>query len=177
MSSTKTKKKTPTTSPTAKKKTRTTTSHDQRLAELGIKLPALAAPVGAYVPAVHTGEMIYTSGQLPMVDGTLLAKGKVPTDVPLELAQKCARQAALNALAAIRSVTGTLDVVKRIVRLNVFVNSGSGFVDQAKVANGASELLGEVFGPAGQHTRCAVGVAELPLNAPVELDVVVQVGR
>lgn len=152
------------------------TKIEQRLTELGIELPAVAAPVGAYVPAVRTGNLIFTSGQLPVVNGKLLATGKVPSDVTIEQAQLCARQAALNALAAVRSVTGSLDVVTRVVRLNMFVNSAASFTDQAKVANGASELLGDVFGPAGRHTRCALGAAELPLNAPLELDIVVEVG-
>jgi enamine deaminase RidA (YjgF/YER057c/UK114 family) len=157
------------------KKTAKTTKIEQRLAELGVELPAPASPVGAYVPAVRSGQLVFTSGQLPMVGGKLLASGKVGQDCSLEQAQACARQAALNALAAVRSVTGSLDVVTRIVRLNVFVNSGPDFTDQAKVANAASELIAEVFGPLGQHTRCALGAAQLPLNSPVELDIVAEV--
>ena len=112
---------------------------------------------------------------MPTTGGRLLATGKVPADVPLETAQAAARQACLNALAAVRSVAGSLNSVVRIVRLNVFVNSADGFTDQAKVANGASELLDEVFGDAGKHTRCVIGAAELPLDAPVELDLVAEV--
>ncbi len=146
---------------------------EARLKAMGIELPAAAAPVGAYVPAVRAGDLIFTAGQLPMMDGKLLTAGKVPTDVPLDAAQAAARQACLNALAAVRAEVGSLDAVARVVRLNVFVNSAPGFTEQAKVANGASELLAEIFGAAGKHTRCAIGAAELPLNAPVELDLIV----
>jgi enamine deaminase RidA (YjgF/YER057c/UK114 family) len=146
---------------------------EQKLRELALELPAPARPVGKYVPAVRAGQLVFTSGQIPTKDGKLIAAGKVPTEVSLEQAQAAARQAALNAVAAVRGELGTLDAVARIVRMNVYVNSAPGFTDQAKVANGASELLLEIFGDAGKHTRCAVGAAELPLNAPVELDLVV----
>lgn len=146
---------------------------DERLKALGLELPPTPKPVGAYVPAVRAGNLVFTAGQLPIHGGLLVATGKVPTQTPLEKAQAAARQACLNALAAVKSVA-PLEQVKRIVRLNVFVNSAAGFTDQAKVANGASELLVELFGEAGRHTRCAVGAAELPLNAPVELDLVVE---
>ena len=146
----------------------------EKLRELGLELPPVAAPVGAYVPAVRAGKLIFTAGQLPTREGKLLAEGKVPTDVPLEAASEAARQACLNALAAAAAEAGNLDAVARVVRLNVFVNSAPGFTDQAKVANGASELLGRLFGDAGRHSRCAVGVAELPLNAPIELDLIVE---
>ena len=148
---------------------------EQKLQSLGIELPAGAAPVGAYVPAVRTGNLALTAGQLPMKDGSLIAAGKVPADVSLQEAQLAARQALLNALSALRAEIGSLDNVSRIVRLNVLVNSTTGFTDQAKVANGASDLLLEVFGDAGRHTRTAVGAAELPLNAPVELDITAEV--
>ena len=148
---------------------------EQKLRELRIDLPAPARPVGAYVPSVRTGSLIFTAGQLPLADGKLTAEGKVPTDVPLPAAQAAARTAALNALSAVRVEAGSLDAVTRIVRLNVFVNSTAGFTDQAQVANGASELLQEIFGDAGRHTRCAIGAAELPLNAPVELDLIVEI--
>ena len=147
---------------------------EEKLEQLGIELPQGAKPVGAYVPAVRTGNLVFTAGQLPMRDGKLTAAGKVPTDVSLESAQAAARTAALNALAAVRGEIGSLDNVVRVVRLNVFVNSAAGFTGQAKVANGASNLLVEVFGEAGKHTRCATGAAELPLNAPVELDLTVE---
>jgi enamine deaminase RidA (YjgF/YER057c/UK114 family) len=148
---------------------------EKRLKELGLELPPVPASAGAYVPAVRTGNLVFTAGQIPMKDGKAVATGKVPTDAPLEAAQAATKQAALNALAAIRSVTGTLDAVARVVRLNVFVNSAPGFTDQPKVANAASELLIAVFGDAGRHTRCALGAAELPLNVAVELDLVVEV--
>ncbi|HUT01043.1 MAG TPA: RidA family protein [Phycisphaerae bacterium] len=154
---------------------------EERLQKLNLELPAPATPVGAYVPAVRTGNLIVTAGQIPVKDGELLAAGKVPTDVPQEIAEAAAMQAALNALAAVKGALGdgdepgSLDRVVRVVRLNVFVNSAAGFTGQAKVANGASELLLAAFGDAGRHTRCAIGAAELPLNAPVELDLIVEV--
>ena len=147
---------------------------EQKLKDLAIDLPNAPSPVGAYVSAVRTGNLIFTAGQLPLADGNLTATGKVPTDVPLDRARDAARQAAINALAAVRGLTGSLDAIARIVRVNVFVNSAPGFTDQAKVANGASEILGEIFGPLGEHTRCAIGAAELPLDAPVELDMIVE---
>ena len=150
-------------------------SVDAILAELGLELPPAPQPVGSYIAAVKTGNLVFTAGQLPTVDGKLTAAGKVPTDVALDAAQQAARQAVLNALAAVTSVTGSLEAIRRIVRLNVFVNSAADFTDQAKVANGASELLGRLLGDRGAHTRCALGAAELPLNAPVELDLVVEV--
>jgi enamine deaminase RidA (YjgF/YER057c/UK114 family) len=154
---------------------------EQRLAELGLDLPDAARPVGAYVPAVRTGDLIFTSGQIPMRKGELLAKGKVPTDIRTDIAEAATIQAALNALAAVKQALGDgdkpgeLSRVTRIVRMNVFINSAPGFRDQAKIANAASELLLAAFGQAGRHTRCAIGAAELPLDAPVELDLVVEV--
>jgi enamine deaminase RidA (YjgF/YER057c/UK114 family) len=148
---------------------------EQKLTSLEIELPAPAAPVGAYLPVVRTGDLVFTAGQLPMKDGSLTAAGKIPGDVSLTEAQQAARTALLNALAALRAEIGSLDNVTRIVRLNVFVNSSPGFTDQAKVANGASDLLLELFGDAGRHTRTAIGAAELPLNAPVELDIIAEV--
>jgi enamine deaminase RidA (YjgF/YER057c/UK114 family) len=148
---------------------------EQQLKSLGLELPGPPVPVGAYAPAVRAGNLVFTAGQLPLKDGKLTAAGKVPADMSIEAAQAAARQAAVNALAAVRSLLGTLDAVARVVRLNVFVNSAAGFTEQAKVANGASELLGQVFGEAGTHTRCAIGAAELPLNSPVELDLIVEV--
>ena len=149
-------------------------SWEQRLRQLGIQLSPAARPVGSYVPASRVGKLVFTSGQLPIKDGELLARGKVPTDVPLGEAKAAARQAALNALAAVRDAVGSLNGLARIVRVNVFVNSAPGFTDQAQVANGASELLVEIFGEAGRHCRCAIGAAELPMNAPVELDLVAE---
>jgi len=147
----------------------------ERLAELDITLPPAPEPVGSYVPAVRTGSLVFTSGQLPMLDGELIATGKVASDVSLEQAAAAARQAALNALAVAADAAGGLDNIARIVRVNVFVASAAGFTDQAKVANGASDLLVDIFADAGRHTRCALGAAELPLNSPVELDIIVEV--
>ena len=145
-----------------------------RLAELGIELPPVAAPVAAYVPAVRTGDHVYTSGQLPFVDGKLELTGKVGDAVTAEDAKAAARGAALNALAAIDALVG-LDNVVRIVKVVGFVASAEGFTGQPGVVNGASEFLGEVFGDAGVHARSAVGVAELPLAAPVEVEVIAEV--
>jgi enamine deaminase RidA (YjgF/YER057c/UK114 family) len=145
-----------------------------RLAELGLALPPVATPAGAYVPAVVTGNLVFTAGQLPFVDGALPTTGKVGAEVSAEDAAGLARQAALNALAAAESVIGSLDRVTRVVKAVVFVNSAPGFTAQPTVANGGSQLLGEVFGEAGRHARSAVGVAELPLNSPVELELVLE---
>lgn len=153
-----------------------TTMVEQKIKDLGLELPSSSKPVGAYVAACRTGNLIFTAGQLPVQGGRLLASGKVPADVPMETAFQCAQQALLNALAAVKGVVESLDQVKRIIRVNVFVSSSAGFTEQAKVANGASELLVKIFGDAGRHTRCAVGAFELPLNAPVEVDLVVEVG-
>ncbi len=148
----------------------------ERLEAMGLSLPVVAQPVGAYVPAVRVGDQVVTSGQLPMRDGQLISSGKIPGDVSAEQGQEAARVAVLNALAAAASVVGGgLESIIRIVRVNVFVNSADGFTEQPKVANGASDLLVEILGENGRHTRAAVGVAELPLNASVELDLIVQV--
>jgi enamine deaminase RidA (YjgF/YER057c/UK114 family) len=145
-----------------------------RLAELGLALPDVVPPVAAYVPAVRNGSLVWTSGQLPMVGGQLTGTGLVGGDVTAEEAKDLARTCALNALAAIASVAD-LDSVVRVVKVVGFVASADGFYGQPGVINGASELLGEVFGEAGRHARSAVGVAVLPLNAPVEVEVVVEV--
>ncbi|MDR6172241.1 RidA family protein [Curtobacterium sp. SORGH_AS_0776] len=145
-----------------------------RLAELGLTLPAVAAPVAAYVPAVVTGRYVYTAGQLPFVDGSLPVTGKVGGTVDAETATAQARVAALNALAAVESVAGSLERVARIVKVTVFVASDASFTGQPGVANGASTLVGDVFGDAGVHARSAVGVAVLPLDAPVEVELVVE---
>ena len=147
-----------------------------RLAELGLTLPAVAAPVAAYVPAVRTGNLVWTSGQLPFVDGALPATGKVGAEVEAGRAQELARTCALNALAAIAAEIGDLDRVQRVVKVVGFVASAPSFFGQPGVVNGASELLASVFGDAGRHARSAVGVAALPLDAPVEVEVVVEVG-
>lgn len=146
---------------------------EARLVELGLSVPDVVAPLAAYVPAVTTGSYVFTSGQLPMVDGALLATGKVGGEVTAEEAAACARQCALNALAAIRSQV-PLARVTRVVKVVVFVASTPDFTGQPGVANGASMLLGEVFGDAGRHARSAVGVPVLPLDAPVEVEVIVE---
>ena len=148
---------------------------EQRLTELGLALPPVAAPVAAYVPAVRTGDHVYTSGQLPMVEGALAATGKVGAEITAEAAKDLARTCALNGLAAIASVVGDLSKVTRVVKVVGFVASAPDFTGQPGVINGASELLGEVFGDAGRHARSAVGVAVLPLDAPVEVELVVEV--
>jgi len=150
-----------------------TGAHD-RLAELGLELPPVTPPVAAYVPAVQTGNHVYVSGQVPVADGKLLASGKVGAEVNSEEAKELARRCALNALAAVDALVG-LDRVVRVVKVVGFVASASGFTGQPGVINGASELFGEVFGPAGQHARSAVGVPVLPLDAPVEVELIVEV--
>ncbi|HWU46546.1 MAG TPA: RidA family protein [Humibacter sp.] len=148
---------------------------EARLASLGIQLPEVAAPVAAYVPAVVEGSLVYTAGQLPFVSGTLPATGKVgdgPGLVAAEDARQYARICALNALAAAKSVLGSLDRVTRVVKVTGFVASDPAFTGQPGVLNGASEVLGEIFGDAGKHARSAVGVAVLPLDAPVEVELV-----
>jgi enamine deaminase RidA (YjgF/YER057c/UK114 family) len=144
-----------------------------RLAELGIRLPPVAAPVAAYVPAVRSGQLVFTSGQLPFVDGGLKRTGKVGGSVDPEDAAADAKLCTLNALAAVHDLVG-LDAVARVVRVVGYVASAEGFTGQPRVVNGASELLGKIFGEAGQHARSAVGVAELPLNAPVEVELTVE---
>jgi enamine deaminase RidA (YjgF/YER057c/UK114 family) len=146
----------------------------ERLAELGLELPKIATPLGAYVPAVRSGRHVYVSGQLPLVDGELAATGKVGAEVSAEQAKDLAAQCALNALAAIDALVG-LDKVVRVVKVTGFVASAGGFTGQPGVLNGASDLFGAVFGDAGRHVRSAVGVAELPLGAPVEVEVIVEV--
>ena len=160
----------------------------ERLAELGIELPEAAAPVAAYVPAVRLGDSVYTSGQLPFANGELMATGKVgeasgkfwplgerPELVTPERAKELARQCALNALAAAAVEAGGLDQIKRVVKATGFVASAPDFTGQPGVVNGASELLGEIFGEAGAHARSAVGVAVLPLDAPVEVELILEV--
>ena len=147
----------------------------ERLAELGIGLPAVAAPVAAYVPATRAGDQILTSGQLPFVDGALSVTGKVGAEVSAEEAASAARVAALNAVAAAADVAGGVDLIRRVVKVVVFVASDPTFSGQPAVANGASLLLGEIFGEAGVHVRSAIGVAVLPLDSPVEVELVVEV--
>jgi enamine deaminase RidA (YjgF/YER057c/UK114 family) len=150
-------------------------SATSRLAELGLVLPQVVAPLAAYQPAVRTGNYVYTAGQLPMADGKLLATGKVGAQVTPEQAADLARTCALNALAAAASVAGGLDAITRIVKVTGFVASAPDFTAQPQVVNGASELLQAVLGEAGRHARSAVGVAVLPLDAPVEVELIAEV--
>ena len=151
------------------------TTHTERLAALGLTLPPVTAPVAAYVPAVQTGSHIYVSGQVPVADGKVAATGKVGAEVSTEDAAGLARICALNALAAAANVAGGLDNIGRIVKVVGFVASAPGFNGQPQVINGASELLIEVLGEDGRHARSAIGVAELPLNVPVEVELIAEV--
>jgi len=153
----------------------TANTPEERLAALGLSVPEVAKPVAAYIPAVRSGHHVFTSGQLPMREGQLMQAGKVGGEVTQDEAVECARQCALNALAAVRAEVGELSAVKRVVKVVVFVASTPDFTGQPLVANGVSELLGEVFGEAGRHARSAVGVPVLPLDAPVEVELVVEV--
>jgi enamine deaminase RidA (YjgF/YER057c/UK114 family) len=146
----------------------------EKLAELGIELPAVVPPLAAFVPAMRSGNLVYTAGQLPMSSGKLVGTGKVGADVSPEDGKALARVCALNALAAVHSLVG-IDAVTRVVKVVGFVASAPGFHGQPGVVNGASELFGEVFGDAGAHVRSAVGVSELPLDAPVEVEIIVEV--
>jgi enamine deaminase RidA (YjgF/YER057c/UK114 family) len=149
---------------------------EERLEQLGVTLPAPTAPVAAYVPCVRTGNLVYVSGQVPLVDGKPSHLGRLGAEVGLEEGAAAARTCAVNLLAALKAELGELSRVRRVVKVTVFVASEPGFTDQPKVANGASELLGEVFGEAGRHARAAVGVAALPLGVPVEVDAIAEVG-
>jgi enamine deaminase RidA (YjgF/YER057c/UK114 family) len=150
-------------------------SFDDKLKQLGIELPPPPKPVATYVPAVQAGDLLFVSGVLPLRDGKLTREGKLGRDVTVEQGYEAARIAALNALAIVRSRTGTLDRVKQIVKLVGHVASAEGFVQQPAVINGASDLLVDLFGEAGRHARVAVGAAQLPLDAPVELELILQV--
>src|SRR5262245_40786456 len=150
-------------------------SPSQRLKELGITLPPVTKPVGSYVPANRSGNLIFVSGQIPFESGKLTCTGKVGRDVTLDQAAQAARLCALNGLAIAADAAGGIDRIAKVVRLAVFVNSASGFTDQPKVANGASDLMVEIFGDSGRHARAAVGAAELPLNAAVEVELVLEV--
>lgn len=147
----------------------------QRLAELGLVLPPVVAPVAAYIPATRVGNQVWTSGQLPIVNGKLVTAGTVGAEVSLDEAVDAARAAALNAIAAAAEVAGGVDAISRVLRVVVFVSSTPDFTSQAAVANGASHTLGEIFGDAGAHVRSAVGVAALPLDSCVEVELVVEV--
>ena len=148
---------------------------EDRLSALGISVPDVAKPVASYVPALRSGSYVFTSGQLPMRSGELMATGKVGAGVSPEEATACAQQCALNAIAAVKAEIGDLDAVQRVVKVVCFVASDPAFTGQPQVANGASDLLGKAFGGAGVHARSAVGVAVLPLDAPVEVEIVVEV--
>ena len=150
-------------------------SVEAKLAELGLSVPEVAKPVAAYIPAVRSGSHIFTSGQLPMRSGQLIATGKVGGEVTPEVDVECAQQCALNALAAVKAELGSLDDVRRVVKVVCFVASAPDFTGQPQIANGVSELLGKVFGEAGIHARSAVGVPVLPLDAPVEVELIVEV--
>lgn len=148
---------------------------EERLAEMGMTVPEVVPPLAAYVPAARTGSLVFTAGQLPAKDGQMLATGKLGEAVSQEEGYACARQCALNALAAIKAEIGELSAIKRVVKAVVFVASAPDFTAQPAVANGASEFLGEVFGDAGKHARSAVGVSSLPLDVPVEVELVVEI--
>lgn len=145
-----------------------------KLKELGIVLPEVPAPVAAYVPAVRAGDFVFTAGQIPFVQGKLKYAGVVGKDLSLEQGVECARICALNAIAAVKSVIGDLGQVERVVKLTGWVASADDFTDQAKVMNGASELVGQIFGEVGKHARSAVAASVLPLNAPVEVEMIVK---
>jgi enamine deaminase RidA (YjgF/YER057c/UK114 family) len=148
---------------------------EERLAELGLTVPEVATPVASYIPAVRSGNHVFTSGQLPMKSGELMVTGKVGGEVSEEEAVACAQQCALNAIAAVKAEIGDLSAIKRIVKVVAFVASTPDFTGQPRVANGASDLFGKVFGDAGIHARSAVGVPVLPLDAPVEVEILVEV--
>ncbi|MHC4442091.1 MAG: RidA family protein [Planctomycetota bacterium] len=150
-------------------------THEDRLKTLGIELPPAPAPVGSYVPVVQVGDLLFTSAQIPTCEGKLIATGKVGSTLSIDQAGEAAKVAALNALSHIASVAGGLDNVVRVIRVAVYVNSASGFTDQPKVANAASDLLVEIFGDAGRHVRSAVGANELPLDSPVLIEVIAQI--
>ncbi len=149
---------------------------EQKIRELiGHDLPVAPKPLAAYIPAIQSGNLVMTAGQLPFKDGKLLFEGKVGYEVSEEKGIECARQSAINCLSAIKSVIHDMDKIERIVKLTVFINSAIGFHQQPKIANGASELMVQIFGDAGKHARSAVGVSELPMNAPVEIEMTVQI--
>lgn len=149
---------------------------EKKMRGLGLELPEVPKPVASYVPAVRSGNYVYTSGQVPFVKGELMHRGKLGGDLTIEQGYECARVTAMNCLAAVKSVIDDLDRVKQIVRVTGFINSAPGFTDQPKVLNGASDLLVEIFGERGKHSRLALGASELPLGAPLEIDMVVEIG-
>lgn len=147
---------------------------EQKIQELGLTLPPVAAPAGAYLPAIISGNLVFTAGQIPLVDGKLMATGKIGAELTAEQGKEIAQRCALNAVAAVKSVIGDLDRITRIVKVVGFVASTPDFTAQPTVINGASEFLQEVFGEIGKHARSAVGVAALPLDAPVEIELIVE---
>ena len=149
-------------------------SIEKKLQTLNIELPTLPKPAGSYVPVVQSGKLLFVSGQLPIQDGKILFTGKLGADLDASTGQEAAKLCVLNALAVLKAELASLDKIRRIVRVEVYVNSAAGFTDQPRVANGASDFLVEVFGPAGRHSRAAVGAAELPLNAAVELTLIAE---
>lgn len=148
---------------------------DEKIKQLGFSLPNAPKPLAAYIPGLHVDNLVYTAGQLPMIDGELKFKGKVGAEINDSDGSKAAEICALNCLSVVKSVVGDLDLVERIIKLTVFVNSADGFSNQPKIANGASELIVKIFGESGKHVRSAVGVNELPLNAPVEIEMIVKI--
>ncbi len=148
---------------------------EEKLKEKGMEIPEAPKPLAAYIPVTKVGNLIFTAGQIPLKNGKLIYEGKVGKDLSVETAQKAAELCLLNGLSVIKSVTGSLESIKKIVKVTVFVNSADGFTEQAKVANGASELLVELFGEKGMHVRSAVGVNELPINSAVEIELIVEV--
>ncbi len=147
---------------------------EQKIKELGFTLPEISKPLAAYIPAIKAGDFVFTSGQVPIVKGELKYKGKIGNELSLEDGQNAAIICALNGLSAIKNVIGDLNKIEQIIKVTVFINSANGFTDQPKVANGASEFLGKVFGKAGTHTRSAVGVNELPIDSAVEIEMIVK---
>ncbi len=148
---------------------------EEKLGRLGVKLPDAPTPLAAYVPAIRSGNLIFTAGQVPVSEGKLLYSGKVGKDISAEEGMKAAEICALNCLSVIKKEIGDLDNIKRVVKVTVFVNSADGFTEQPKVANGASEFLVELFGDKGKHVRSAVGVNELPINAAVEIEMIIEI--
>ena len=149
-------------------------SYEAKLKEMGVEIPEAAKPLASYIPAVKAGNMVFTSGQIPLIAGKLQYTGKVGAEVSVEEAQAAAKTCAINCLAAIKGVIGDLDKIESVFKVVGFVNSAAGFNGQPKVVNGASDFLGEVFGDAGKHARSAVGVSDLPIDAPVEVEVIVK---
>ena len=145
-----------------------------KINQMGITIPEPVKPLAAYIPAMHVGNLVMTSGQVPISGGTVKYQGKVGKDLSEEEGREAAKLCAINCLSAVKSVIGNLDKIKRVLKLTVFINSADGFTAQPKVANGASEFIGEIFGEAGKHVRSAVGVSELPLNSAVEIEMIVE---